>query len=531
MASHSSWEIHPDLAAALASGKTVEEWLDGRTPVVSYARISVDLQKVKAIGVARQHGRHCDPAAKEQGWAVVYRYTDNDLTAADPDVQRPAFLQMVRDLRARQTAEGIAIRGILAVEEERVVRLPEDYLKLYRALTVEEDAVLYYTDKRQMVDVYAEVEQTRGLMSSSMGETEVRKVKRRAKRSTKDRAAEGKYTGGARRFGWLGADKDLGRTQNEKLDPNESVWLRNMIDMKLCGKGWNTIAVWLISESIATVRGGEWTSTGVKSLLTNPAICGYRILNGELVLDPDTGEPKAGNWETIATPEEWHQICEMAWPGGKLAKTKKPKGTKRTRKHLSTGILRCGWIPKSGPKEDMCLHSMVGRPPHGNHKWGNYVCNGTNCRKVSRRMDKIDRIVEGIVVRTLKDQFATLTPDEKTWHGQHTLERLTARRQELKDAYMAERISMADYLEFIDPLDAQIKESQADRDAFYEEQAAKNFLAGFTEERWNDFDLEQKQIAIRTVLQAVIVHPLPEGRSRKAPFDPSLIEIVFKNPH
>ncbi|MFI6049035.1 recombinase family protein [Streptomyces violascens] len=533
MATTSTWEMHPELVEALKSGQTVEEWLAGRCPVCSYARISRDLQQVQQIGVARQHGLHNDVAAAELGWAVVYRYTDNNITAADPDVQRPAFLQMVRDLRARQTEDGIPVRGIVAVEEERVVRLPEDYLKLYRALTVDDDGVLYYTDKRQLVDVYAEVEQTRGLMSSSMGETEVRKVKRRAKRSTADRAAEGKYTGGTRRFGWLGQDQTTGRKQNEKLDPIEAAYLRKAIDMKREQKGFSTIARWFIAEGVPSVHGGVWSASTVAQMLTNPAWWGGRILNGELVLDPETGQPKIGDWETLGPGYDqaaWDEICRMRWPEGKVA-AKKVKKKKSVRKYQSTGILRCGWVEEGQGVEEMCLHGMVGRPPYGAHKWGNYVCNSPSCRKVSRRMDKIDHAVEGIVVRTLEQQFSTITPEEKPWHGQRTLDDLLARRQELKDKYKQGIVDLSDYLEFKDNLDLQVKASQDDRDAFLKEQAAKNFLAGFTKARWDTFDLHQKGIAIETVLQAVIVHPIPKGRSRRAPFDPSLIEVVFKKPH
>ncbi|MCZ4097333.1 MULTISPECIES: recombinase family protein [unclassified Streptomyces] len=552
MPASSTWEIHPDLAAALAAGQTFEEWLGDRCPVCSYGRISRDLQRngKKELGVTRQHELHCDPAAAEHGWAVVYRYTDNDITAADPDTTRPAFVQMIRDLRARQTEDGFPIKGIIAVEEERVVRLPEDYLRLYRSLTVDEEGCLYYTDKRQLVDVYAEVEQTRGLMSSSIGETEVRKIRRRSKRSTRDRASEGKYTGGVRRFGWLDKDAKLGRDLNEILDPYESAHLRKAIDMKLSGKGWNTIAVWLINEKISTVRGGKWASATVAAMLTNPAICGYRILNGELVLDPKTGEPVVGVWETIATPEEWRQICRMKWPNAKTDK-RPPKAKKVARKHLSSGILRCGSPIKeeenaeattesrteagtaleSRTKVDRCLHGMVGRPPYGNHKWGNYVCNAAECRKVSRRMDKIDKIVSTIVIKTLEEQFSNIQPEHKDWHGKATLDRLIARRQVLKASYKSGRIDLDDYLDFKDDLDSQIKESEADRDKFIQEQAAKNFLAGFTEAHWERFDLAQKGLAIGTVLQAVIVHPIPKGRSRKAAFDPTLIEVVFKKAH
>jgi hypothetical protein len=77
-------------------------------------------------------------------------------------------------------------------------------------------------------------------------------------------------------------------------------------------------------------------------------------------------------------------------------------------------------------------------------------------------------------------------------------------------------------------LDAQIQESEKDREEFLAEQESRNFLAGFTDERWNQFDLRQKRIAIGAVIQAVIVRPFPKGRATRAPFDPSLLEVIYR---
>jgi hypothetical protein len=534
VAASSTWELHPDLAAALKAGRSFEEWLDGRTPVASYARLTNDRERKgdkQQVGVGRQHANHCDPAAESLGWAVVMRYTDNHLTAADPDVFRGAFNQLVRDLRARRTEDGYRIVGLIAVEDERVYRLPEDYLRLYRALTVDEDGCLYYTDKKHLVDVHAESEQTRGLVMSSVGEGEVRRVKRRVTRNARDRALEGSHHGGPRRFGWKAAVKDergnVITPQNENLDPTESAYLRKAIDMKLAGKGWNTIAAWLIEEKVPTARGGQWTAVSVTVMLTNPAIFGGRMIHKELLCDPKTSEPVIGGWEKVATYEEWQKLYAMKYPD-RDPRTKPQKKKKSVRKHLSSSVARCGWVKEDG---EMCLHGMVGRPPHGKHLWGNYVCNATDCRKVSRRMDKIDAIVSGIVVKVLTEQYAAVTPEAKAWHGEATLISLRTRKQEYRDKQKAGLLSLDEYIDFRDEVDAQIKASEADRNSFYKEQAAKNFLAGFSEEKWEGLDLQQKVKAIETVLQAVIIHPVPKERSRRAPFDPSLIEVVFKKPN
>ncbi|MFI7341805.1 recombinase family protein [Streptomyces sp. NPDC050085] len=533
----SKWQMHPDLQRALAEGQTFEEWLEDRKPCCSYARITLDRREEKGVG--RQH-RNCDEFAEEHGCAIVYRYTDNHITAADPDIERPAFLRLVRDLRARRTEESYPLHGVFVVEEERIVRLPEDYLRLHRALTVDNKGLYAVTDTRTVLDVHSDAEMLRGLLTSAMGEREVTKVKRRVKRNVRDQALEGAPTGPCR-FGWEGPDPKTGRKVNEKLRPKEAKVLRECIDKALAGKHWATIVEHLDKSGFLTLRGNKWATTPVQYMLTNPALCGYRMINGELVCDPKTGEPVVGKWETVCSPEEWYKLVARCpvWfnPNGETAKTRFMEKVKRegkknfreiaeeTRRFLLTNIARCGYVKEDG---SLCFAKMKGTPPSGTNKQDRYRCGDPRCNKVSRRADLMDKAIEKLVVKILVDQFAARKPNEVTWYGEDTLATLVKKQQEIKEAYKTGQFSTAEYLEFKDDNDAQIATSQKDRDDFYAEQAAKNFLAGFSAEKWADFDMRQKRKAIATVLQAVVVHPLPQGRSRSSQFDPELLEPVFR---
>ncbi|WP_327253224.1 recombinase family protein [Streptomyces sp. NBC_01244] len=540
MKASSKWLIHPDLHQALAEGRTFEEWLNGRKPSCSYARITND--KRDAAGVARQH-RNNDEFAAQHGCAIVYRYTDNHITAADPDIERPAFLRLVRDLRARRVEEGYPIQGLFVVEEERVVRLPEDYLKLHRALTVDKHGLYAIADTKTVLDVHSDAEMLRGLLTSAMGEREVVRVKRRVKRNVRDLALEGNPVG-PRRFGWLGADVRTGRKVNEKLDPKESKVLRGAIELVLAGKYWATAVTFLDDSGYVTLRGNRWATTPVQYMLTNPALCGYRMIHGKLVTDPKTGEAVVGKWETVCTPEEWLLLVKRCpvWfnPHGETASSRfrdkvLREGKKNfreiaedTRRFFLTNIARCGYVDDAG---DMCLAKMKGNGPSGSNKQDRYRCGDPRCNKVSRRADYTDKAVEALVVKVLKAQFAAMRPDEKKWYGEETLAALLAKRAEIKESYKSGVFDLAEYLDFKDDNDRQITESQEDRNDFYAEQAARNFLAGFSEEKWAGFDMRQKRRAATTVLQTVIIHPIPKGRPRSGAFDPDLLEPVFRASH
>ncbi|MDH6540658.1 hypothetical protein M2167_003193 [Streptomyces sp. SPB4] len=51
---------------------------------------------------------------------------------------------------------------------------------------------------------------------------------------------------------------------------------------------------------------------------------------------------------------------------------------------------------------------------------------------------------------------------------------------------------------------------------------------GLTPEMWQAHDVTAKREAIGSVVDAVVVRPVPKGRPRNAPFDPGLIEVVLK---
>ncbi|MFG2329782.1 recombinase family protein [Streptomyces sp. NPDC048604] len=96
------------------AGGTPEGWLGGRTPLISYARVSADRLNGDSIGVARQH-RNNIRSAERQGCAVVLHYEDSNVTAAKAGVARPAFRRMCQDImHGRERASGIPVRGVSA---------------------------------------------------------------------------------------------------------------------------------------------------------------------------------------------------------------------------------------------------------------------------------------------------------------------------------------------------------------------------------------------------------------------------------
>ncbi|MFG2835183.1 recombinase family protein [Streptomyces zaomyceticus] len=523
MSPASYWAPHPSLVDSLSLGRDVDEWLAGRVPVASYARVSRDAAGA-GRGVGRQHLNN-DDAASRLGWAVVYRFADNGVTASDPFVERPAFLRLLRDLRAGRTAEGFSVRGVIAVEEERLARLQRDYLLLCRALAMDDGGCLYLVDKEQLVDVTAEMAAAHGGSPLGTRQGESDRMSRRRLRSVRDHVNEGRGTGGPRRFGWYGPDVATGRSTNTILDPCESIHLRSAIDMALAGTSWTAITDWLTEKSVPTVRGSRWTVATVQSMVTNPAVCGYRMVSGELARYRDSGRPVVGTWQTVATPEEWLRLVERCgrWhsPGGHRATYKqdqssqsiRPSTRKRIevvdlgRKYLLSGFLLCGYTGEDG---SMCGCKMGGQPARGTNKHPSYRCVAAKCRKVGRRADLVDAHVESAALGALEERYGNTEPDESAFPAGERLAELRAVQNPTEPTRM------------------QLHDLEQDRADFHARQEDRNLLARFTRDRWAAYDIRQKRLALAAVVHSVVIRPVPRNRTRNAPFDPDLVEVVLK---
>ncbi|WP_406421952.1 hypothetical protein OH809_14805 [Streptomyces sp. NBC_00873] len=69
---------------------------------------------------------------------------------------------------------------------------------------------------------------------------------------------------------------------------------------------------------------------------------------------------------------------------------------------------------------------------------------------------------------------------------------------------------------------------EREREQFLARLAEENLLAGFSRERWMLFDTRRRRGAVSAVVKEIVVHPLPKGRPRNAPFDPAFIEVVLR---
>ncbi|GHE11532.1 recombinase family protein [Streptomyces alanosinicus] len=545
MAGSSRSYLNPELVTALQQGRTFEEWLNGRIPGIDYARISGDqavrsttqaLTKEKGRGVRHQHEGNQEVAG-EHGIAIVRFYEDNNITAADPDITRPSFLEMTKALLHRKVPEGFPVQAIVAQEHERVWRLPEDYIRFRRAVITADDGV--FIERGKVYDISSTGGHIVGLVNSGVSEGEVSKTKERIKRNISRRAQDGTTPGGRRRFGYLAQDPLKGRKVNEKLCPEESPWAIRMKEWAMAGAAWKTIAIHLREKGIKGASGADWSGETVRQYLTNATNYGYRQIRGKLVVDKD-GKPIVGKWETIGTPDEWRYICNLSKQRGAKTGSRLTNGggknpgppEGRARKYLFSGFLRCGNIPI-----DVVCNTKIGgtrRPTKSDPDMHEYVCTEIGCGGVARSGKEVDAHLEALVVAALEARYKAVPKKVDSWDGAELLASILEKKKSLSSKWMEGDISDETFYDLLPDLDDKIKGLEQDREEHAVAVAESNAFNGWDRSRWYGnpkkgippMDLTQKRMAIAKIIRAVIIAPLPEGRSRRAPFDPNLLKVI-----
>ncbi len=68
---------------------------------------------------------------------------------------------------------------------------------------------------------------------------------------------------------------------------------------------------------------------------------------------------------------------------------------------------------------------------------------------------------------------------------------------------------------------------QEERDLLKSE-SMRNLLRGWSQARWGEMDLSERREVIGQIFTSIVVMPVPQGVSDKAPFDPALLKVGWR---
>lgn len=498
----------------------------GVVSVVSYARISQDRAE-DAHGVASQH-RANRAAAGVLGWRVVFEFTDNDLSAADPRVVRPEFEAMLRVLARGRLADGTPVGGVVVVEESRLYRSGADYERFVDALTARPGAV--FSVGTRVIDLANPGNEVAGVLMAALGRQEVRRTKERLRRWAKDRAVQGLVPPGRRPFGWA-ADRLA-------VHPVEGPLLAGAVREVAAGRSMNSIVAAWRRAGVQTAGGREWSVASLRAALKSPRLCGLRVIGGTELVRDEHGEVVVGRWEPLVSVEEW-EACQAVFRAraGHLVSADGTIGAliapdARETRALGTGILRCGNMRPDGTLCNAPLRSQrnYSRPAAG-HRYACRDGNAGGCGGVSRSGPEVDRVLTDLVLAKVEADTAAAVEVGRDWPGAADLASVEGRAGELRRRWLGGQIGDESFYPLLAGLEKQARDLRAGRDRHAATVRRAGGDAARLRERWNTppedggLDMAQKRAMVKGAVHAVIVRPAGRGRRR---FDPSLLEFRWR---
>ncbi|WP_351224001.1 recombinase family protein [Streptomyces sp. NPDC002133] len=340
--------------------------------VIGYARISKATDESTSIERQREL---ITATCKARGWALAEIVEDVDVSATKTRLDRPG-LARVRDTVAAGRADTIMVWRI-----DRVARSVSDLSNLVDEWTKAGAALVSATEPfdtttaagtalLQMLGVFAEFE------AATIRDRVL------AARAALVRAR--RWPGGSPPYGYRVVENPDGPGKVLEVEPVEAAYVRKAADMILAGKSLyaTTTAINAAGSVPRKAKGGAWSMTSLRIVLTQDASLGYMTHHGKVLRDDDGAPAQA--WEPVMPEEDMARLRVLLKP------STRPGGERKRRARLlSGGLLRCS----------TCGGSLRVNQTGGKNPTTRYSCrgasDGTGCaRGVSIVAERIEEHIE-----------------------------------------------------------------------------------------------------------------------------------------
>lgn len=367
-----------------------------------YLRISQD-RHMTGDAIRRQQDDNLYTCSYN-GWEVVATYTDQSRSAFS-GAERPEFDRMVRDFRAGK------FDVIVAWKLDRLVRRVGTLTDMVREVQGErpEDGLRICTGDCGLLDLTRPDGRYLATLFANNAELESARKGERERRANLQHALEGNPRRASQRC--------YGYTRDREIVEDEAALVRACYSAYTNGHAMNAIlralngdetsvAYPALKTALTRLKAPQkWTRTRLKYMLINPKYAGFvayvsepaspgakrkqraRIV-ADHVLRDENGTPVRGNWEPIIDESTWFKAAE-------LAKARSKGEQPNWRKHVGSGIYRCG---------------VCGKPL--------YVCDGSYRCSERGHVCRLRKPIDELVVATVRERLgrgdlASLLPHDE----------------------------------------------------------------------------------------------------------------------
>jgi site-specific DNA recombinase len=523
---------------------------------LDYARLSRDRKKLSE-NVTIQHQENL-AFIEDQGWEYGGSYKDNDISASEFGTKtRDDYWRMVEDIKNwpdRDTAEIWLV--IVVVEIPRLYRQLEELLDLIKMAETTKLKGIWTTDG-EGYDLSTPEGYHRAVGAVNNARLETKRASKRQLRKKKIYAAQGRYLGGQRRYGFEGPIKDqqgniINRDRiNVAEVPEEIANWRGWYDRLLAGETQSSIIHDNNARGIPSPKGGKWTVGNFRRLMTqeayvvfedddHPADCPcLRNAPGNGTLYHETsGQRHRAVWRGLLTLQERNVLDSVLSAQSQTWR----HGMVDGRKYLLSGLIHCGGTYNGKP----CGAPMYGNgrqlpsgtyqrryrcKPHDNH------LERVACGKVFRGAEPLDLfVIEAVLDRLDTPEVARLlTPEDDRDAVDELSRKILAQRKRrdlIADQYARGEIeSLKEYKRMCAAAASELEKLESQRGRLRSASAARLLPTGRQlREVWDNANLEWRRSVIQLVVERITVHPSkttgPLWNGYR--FRPEDVEIVWR---
>lgn len=297
--------------------------------VVALFRVSTERQASEGASLEAQERIYRDHAAKN-GWTTVAEFKGCE-SATQASSDRHVLQNVLACLREKECD------AVYVHEQSRLTRGDElECAFLMRELRERKIKVIVnglVRDPSSIDDGFMLA------IQSLVDRTESLRIKERLTRGKRQKAMQGKKTGGPAPFGYVNPRPHEAGRGTLAVVPDEADVVRRVFAMAAAGRGGREIARTLNAESVAAPLGGRWGKTSVARLLANPAYIGVSA-HAVWVKQPGGGFRFDAANEKAVVIENAHPavIDRDTWD----AVANRPRVPRTAQPRLLTGLLHVG---------------------------------------------------------------------------------------------------------------------------------------------------------------------------------------------
>ena len=465
-----------------------------------YCRISID-GTADGLGVKRQQA-DCEALAARKGWGIAGVYVDNDAGAWSGKT-RPEYQRLLGDLRSG------AIDAVMVWHLDRLTRRPIELEQFFE--TCDTAGVKDLACVSGDVDLSTFDGQFLARILGAVARKESDDKSRRTKRKHLELAQAGSPVGGGRPFGY--------HDDRTTIREDEAQLVREAARRVLAGDTIRSICADWAARGITAVKGGDWTPTSLKRVLTEPRWAGHRSLGR-------AGDVVARDAWPAVIDETTHRRLRSVL----LDPTRAVNVNFRARSYLLTGYLNCG---KCGTR--MVARAMRPLSTAADTHRRSYVCssgpNHHGCGGIRIVADPLEElIVESLMLRVDTPKLGRVIQgrqvDQRDDAEAGLITDLEQQLAELADIWAAGDITRAEWMTARRRIERRLEDARRVEAKTIQSAALAPFAAaGALRAAWAGLSLERRRAVLDAVIDRITIRPAAvRGRG----FDPGRIDVLWR---